>query len=119
MELLDLILGNPDRHGGNWVTNGEHVFAIDNGLTMTKLNESAFEINSRSAFKDVVGGRFELDPLYRDKLQDILEDPADFTKILRDATADQTAAQQQGIIDSVYARMSHVVRRWDDIFYFD
>jgi hypothetical protein len=34
--LLDYIIGNTDRHGGNWVTDSEgKIWPIDNGLSMS------------------------------------------------------------------------------------
>jgi hypothetical protein len=112
--LLDLITGNPDRHGGNWMTNGKKVFAIDNGLGLitTETAQGTFEY-SQFSFQQVFRGQYPLSPKYKDILEDALLS-GKLAKALD--TARSGGLHDSTLIEAALKRASEVLDNWDKFF---
>ena len=96
MGVLDYILGNGDRHLGNWLTQADgRPAAIDNGLTFPTSNAE----NLRSDFvRNVIGQ--QLDPSIRNALQNVNVDQ------LRQQLQDLNIPQEG--IDGAVSRLEEV-----------
>jgi SPP1 gp7 family putative phage head morphogenesis protein len=129
LALLDMITGNEDRHGGNWLlTSNDHLVAIDNGLALTSTDLDPFRVFNRifsrfTAFGEVayqkdnfrIGQRhLPLGDEFRDRLRDMI-DSGELMRILSSAPSGDPDADQE-LVDAAMARARTVVRDWDKFF---
>lgn len=61
LRLLDILLGNHDRHSGNWRTHKGHLVAVDNGLVFWNSDTDEDDIKSdiQGSIFGYTGGIFE------------------------------------------------------------
>lgn len=121
--LLDIILGNRDRHGGNWLmTSDGRIAAIDHGLGLISDGEDPFdyfELTEWRVFKDVqkaiTAGEA---PLYLP-----LEFKLRLEKLLASGELEELIdqiesldGQREGLTHAAIRRIELVLRDWDKIF---
>jgi hypothetical protein len=60
MDLLDALIGNSDRHGGNWMVKDGHLIAIDHGLSFSWRSD-------QSSIVEWIVEHYEMKLVYRGK----------------------------------------------------
>jgi hypothetical protein len=132
MLVLDVVLGNTDRHGNNWMIARDYstIYAIDNGLCITETDEDAKSVMSdwRCSFKYEArkGGKFPIDPAVRGKLREAIDsgrlkniiDRVEAHTLATDHNdaPDPNSALPRRLSKAVMARAESLHRDWYDIF---
>lgn len=128
MLMFDMLMGNTDRHGQNYMLSNQslhnapsHLIAIDNGLMMTSTATNLDGIRSAwRAHRLVDPGRIKLNSKYRDNLDTALKSGA-FEKIVRDVQAHTNSdvmgnATPEQAANAVMTRARNLVLEWDQQF---
>lgn len=121
MNLLDVITGNTDRHGNNWmVSDGlRKIHAIDNGLQMTSL-EGAMDVWEHSRFlKFTIAdnqGRLGLNPAFRTRLEQLLRNGR-LKEILTYMAETENPVINQQLVRRALDRAEYLVANWDEFFW--
>ena len=126
VQLLDMIMGNADRHERNWLLTADgRLVAIDNGLSVVRDASAGSYFESHnfarfknvSAFLDAHKDRLMLSSAYRTKLQKLWKS-GELEKILRIATDVNSRVSGPALLQAAMLRASWILDNWDDYFVF-
>lgn len=123
LTLLNLITGQRDRNGGNWMVDvmSNKTYAIDNGLSFIDVKNAATTwAEPNNGFQNyramlMKNGRVPLDPIYRKYLQDAI-DNGKLYKAFKKAIKSDLPTDDIRVLNAVMNRAREVVANWDVYF---
>jgi hypothetical protein len=77
LQLFDYIIGNSDRHGGNWLVEGEKIWAIDNAYSFDRNRYNQYYDQPKPSINGI-----ENKPKLKHRIKLILSKPSDIHKLL-------------------------------------
>ena len=121
--LLDLILGNSDRHERNIIVKGNRIYAIDNGAALqpftVNLRDAQITGMTKQTLKLIASpkedmqtnyGRLYLPSSYKDKLRKMI-DSGQLEKLFSHSSYGRVTKQ------AMLIRAEDLIEYWDDRFY--
>jgi hypothetical protein len=124
MILLDIIIANEDRHTGNWLVAGDHLYAIDNGLGCIRTTDNCknyLRLYSRFNFYDIARNKnyeqmWYLPKKYRAGLQDLVSS-GELKRILgKMLLGDKDRDGAIKLMEAAEKRAISLLASWDDVF---